>query len=88
VSQGGPSRSIRNWQFDSVAAGSTGLNASYDVLHWRTSQEFPPGYRFTIVFDPDIRMDGNAANDDCTTKNNSTVISGDEINQIIRRSGI
>ena len=88
VSQTGAFRHIRNWGFGSIAVGGEGFDAKYDVLRWRLSQEFPPAYRFTIVFDPDISGDGNAANDDCTANNNSTTITGAEINSIIRGSGI
>jgi hypothetical protein len=88
VSEGGSSRRVRNLGFDSIAAGGEGFDAKYDVLRWRTSQEFPPAYRFTIVLDPDIRSDGNRANDECTAKNNSATITGAEINSIIRGSGI
>ena len=88
VPSGGSARRIGQFDFDTVAAGSNNVEASYDVLRWRTSQEFPPSYRFNIVFGPDISADGNKANDDCTTTNNSTTISGQDINNIIAGSGI
>jgi hypothetical protein len=88
ISSGGSSRRLGQFDFDSVSAGSDRIEATYDVLRWRTSQEFPPSYRFNIVFGPDISSDGNAANDDCSRSNNSTTITGDEINSIIRGSGI
>lgn len=88
VSNTGASRRIRDWAFGSIASGAEGFDATYDVLHWRTDQKFPPAYRFMIVFDPDILIDGNTANDDCTVKNNFTTITGAEINSIIRGSGI
>ncbi len=87
VTSGG-ARRLGSFDFDSVPAGSDQVEATYDVLRWRTSQEFPPSYRFNIVYGPDISTDGNDANDDCTSTNNSTTITGDEINDIIRGSGI
>lgn len=88
LSQGGGATRMENISFSSVPAGSRATEATHDVLRWRISQEFPPSYRFTIRFDPDIRIDGNTANDDCTVKNNSTTIRGEEINAVIRGSGI
>jgi hypothetical protein len=85
---GGPSVRVENISFGSIPAGSPGLEATHDVLRWRTSQEFPPSYRFHIRFDPDITSDGNLSNDDCTVKNNSTSITGEDINDIIRGSGL
>ncbi|QSB45513.1 hypothetical protein IDJ81_05195 [Tsuneonella flava] len=35
----------------------------------------------TIVYDPDIRNDGNAANDDCETGNNRQVITSQQLAQ-------
>jgi hypothetical protein len=88
VSSGGSARRIGQFDFDTVASRSDNVVATYDVLRWRTSDEFPPSFRFTIVFGPDISADGNTANDDCTATNNSTMISGEDINSIIGGSGI
>lgn len=88
VTGGGGAHRLGSFDFDAVSAGSDHVEATYDVLHWRTSQEFPPSYRFEIAYGPDIAADGNSANDDCTRTNNSTTITGDEIDTIIRGSGI
>ena len=88
LSPGAAARRLGRFDFDTVAAGSRDVEATYDVLRWRTSQEFPPSYRFDIVFGPDISADGNTANDDCSRSNNSTTISGQDINNIIAGSGI
>ena len=42
--------------------------------------EFPPRYRLTIIYDPDISADGNALNDDCRSDNNTFERSGAFIN--------
>ena len=42
--------------------------------------EFPPDYKAMIVYDPDIRLDGNPKNDDISSKNNSLQKSGSAIN--------
>ncbi len=42
--------------------------------------EFPPNYKAMIVYDPDIRLDGNPKNDDVNSKNNSLQVSGSAIN--------
>ena len=79
---------MREWDFPAIAAGDTAAEASWDVLKWSLGDEFPSGYRFSIGYGPDIRQDGNQSNDDCSLSNNSTEISGEEINAIIRGSGI
>lgn len=86
--QGGSRTRVESISFQSVPVGADRVEATHDVLRWRTSQEFPPNYRFSISYDPDIGSDNNPANDDCTVKNNSTTITGEEINAIIRGSGI
>ena len=88
MTSGGGSSRVGSFDFQSIPAGSDDIVATYDVLRWRISQEFPPSYRFNIVYGPDISADGNTANDDCTLTNNSTTITGSEINAIIRGSGI
>ena len=85
---GGSPRRLGQTAFETVPAGGDDDQAMYDVLRWRTSQEFPPSYRFTIVYGPDASADKSRANDDCVMTNNSTTITGDEINSIIRGSGI
>jgi len=47
--------------------------------------EFPPSYRLVIVYDPDIRLDGNKQNDDCNMGNNSKERSGADINRLFRQ---
>jgi len=42
--------------------------------------EFPPNFKAMIVYDPDIRLDGNPKNDDVNSKNNSLQVSGSAIN--------
>jgi len=88
ISPGSKARQIAVGAFRNIPAGGRGAEITHDVLRWRISQEFPPSYRFTIAYDPDISADGNPANDDCELRNNSTTITGEEINAIIRGSGI
>lgn len=44
--------------------------------------EFPPKYKVMISYDPDIFIDGNDKNDDCTQKNNLLERSGRELNKL------
>ena len=44
-----------------------------------SADEFPPGVELSIAYDPDIRLDGNPANDDCRTGNNVRRLSGYEL---------
>lgn len=56
----------------------------YQLNNWRASDEFPPSYRFKLVFDPDIRQDGNPDNDDCNRSNDQIVIRGADILRAIQ----
>jgi hypothetical protein len=51
---------------------------------WTTAQEFPSTFRLVIVYDPDIRSDGNPKNDDCRMTNNSLDRGGADINGLFR----
>jgi hypothetical protein len=56
---------------------------------WNSSSpaegEFPPLYRLVIGYDPDIRLDGNAANDDVNVHNNVKTREGSDINRMFSR---
>jgi hypothetical protein len=51
---------------------------------WRTGLEFPPSYRVSVVYDPDILLDSNTANDDRNALNNSGTRVGSGIDQLFR----
>jgi hypothetical protein len=48
------------------------------------AEEFPPNLELSISYDPDIRIDGNPANDDCRMGNNSRRLSGSELMNRLR----
>jgi archaellum component FlaG (FlaF/FlaG flagellin family) len=54
------------------------------VMDWNTSQEFGPGFKASIVFDPDIAADGNKANDDQYAPNNLKSLSNDAVNHLFK----
>lgn len=65
-------------------ASFTNLNAGGDVRvtyqrDWDVAREFPPRYMLRISYGPDIRIDGNAANDDCRLNNNEATIEPRQI---------
>lgn len=70
--------------FSSLAVNGT-VTVTYE-RDWDSSSpsegEFPPSYKLMIVYDPDIRLDGNPANDDCHMNNNDKSRSGTEINAL------
>ncbi|MCP5051845.1 MAG: hypothetical protein GY940_32055 [bacterium] len=72
--------------FANLAAGAT-IEVSYE-RNWNSSSpsegEFPPNYRVQIVYDPDITLDGNKDNDDCSNANNRKERSGTGINSLFR----
>ena len=45
----------------------------------------PPSYKAMIVYDPDIRTDGNPKNDDIYLKDNQLQLPGARINELFRR---
>ena len=72
--------------FSALAVNSTVI-VSYE-RDWDSSSpaegEFAPSYKLMIVYDPDILLDSNTANDDCNVNNNSKPRSGTEINAMLR----
>ena len=52
---------------------------------WAVGLEFVPDVDVRIVFDPDIRLDGNRANDDANPANNRRVLSGTQANAMVDR---
>ena len=56
--------------------------ASFSLSHRMSihaAEEFPPEMSLRISYDPDIRIDGNTANDDCRTGNNQRRLTGQEL---------
>ncbi|MEO8035557.1 MAG: hypothetical protein ABI837_14065 [Acidobacteriota bacterium] len=72
--------------FSSLAVNDT-VTVSYE-RDWDSSSpsegEFSPSYKLIIVYDPDILLDSNTANDDCNNRNNNKSRSGSEINAMLR----
>ena len=64
--------------------GNLAVRGRVEVVHremnWSTKVEFPADFEFVIVYDPDIKADGNSSNDDCRAANNRRSITGAEIN--------
>lgn len=71
-------------EFTSLASGAT--TTVHFQRAWDASSpaegEFPPTYKLVISYDPDIFIDGNPKNDDCTQRNNQLVRSGQAINEL------
>ena len=42
------------------------VNVSFEAVWSSFLSEFPPSYRVLISYDPDIFIDGNDFNDDCS----------------------
>ncbi len=45
----------------------------------------PPDFKAMILYDPDIRLDGNPKNDDLNSRNNQLQVPGTRINDLFRR---
>lgn len=50
------------------------------VTNYWQSAEFFTGYRVSISYDPDILLDSNTHNDDCNPRNNTAVLTQEQIN--------
>lgn len=72
--------------FVNLAVGQA-FTFSYD-RNWDSSSpsegEFPPNYRLIVTYDPDIYLDANPQNDDCSNANNDRTRSGADINGMLR----
>jgi hypothetical protein len=77
---------VAQQEIRTLAVGST-IQLVFE-REWNSSSpnegEFPSCYRLLISLDPDIYMDGNPDNDDCTQDNNRLDRSGTEINALFR----
>lgn len=80
--EGNTLRKTKSFSF--LGVGAT-LSLYYE-RNWNRSSpsegEFPPTYKLVIQYDPDILMDSNKNNDDCTLVNNSKVRNGAGINDL------
>jgi hypothetical protein len=77
---GGAPKLLATRAFQNLAAGES-FSFSVDK-EWSSTTEFPPSYKVVIVYDPDIRNDGNLKNDDCRMGNNVVQRSGYDLNAL------
>jgi hypothetical protein len=86
VPLGGQPRFLKQMAFQNLASGQE-VKIAHE-RNWNASSpsegEFPPGYKVIIVYDPDIRLDGNVRNDDCASGDNQLEKSGSGINALFR----
>ncbi len=75
------SRIVRNVPFSNLAKGQT-RTVTYDMT-FSTSDEFPPTIKLYISYDPDIAIDGNPKNDECTYSNNQSSRDSREIGGLL-----
>ncbi len=68
---------VASRDFVSLAPGASFTLTTRMSLY--SADEFPPGVELSIGYDPDIRLDGNPANDDCRSGNNLRRLSGHEL---------
>lgn len=70
--------------FVNLAVGQS-FTITYDRA-WDASSpaegEFPPMFRAVLTYDPDIYIDSNPQNDDCSNRNNDLLRSGSAINAL------
>jgi hypothetical protein len=76
-------RLVAKRAFQNLAVGEA-FSFSFD-REWNAADEFQPSYRIAIVYDPDIRNDGNVKNDDCRMGNNVLDRAGTDINALFQK---
>lgn len=80
-----PSRSFRQVTLNPGADSSAVV---YTIEHWYKSGEFSASYKAMLVYDPDIRMDGNPQNDDCVMTNNTTFLRAAQIRHTLETNNV
>jgi hypothetical protein len=77
---GGTTKAVASRVFTSLATQGE-IKISF-TREWNKADEFPPGYKVVIAYDPDIYTDSRNSNDDANTNNNVFQREGSEINKI------
>jgi hypothetical protein len=72
---------VASKNFTNLASNAT-LTVSF-TRKWSSGTEFPPMYKLVILYDPDIYLDGNPANDDANSSNNQIQRSGQGLNDLL-----
>ncbi|MGB1241007.1 MAG: hypothetical protein ACPG49_00700 [Chitinophagales bacterium] len=72
---------VKNMPFTNLAKGQTKTITYY--MTFSIANEFPPMIKFYISYDPDIAMDGNTKNDECTYSNNQSSRDSREIGGLL-----
>ena len=73
-------RLLKNERFGNLRKGETKIIAVQ--LPWNAAGEFQENLTARIVYDPDIRMDGNPRNDDCNMRDNSKTVTPAQVNRL------
>lgn len=63
-------RKLKDQAFTNLNAGQE-IKISIELPAIKPGKEFPPDYQVVIVYDPDIYIDANKANDDAVSSNNT-----------------
>lgn len=77
-------RMVARRDFTNLGVGES-VSLSF-VRNWDASSpaegEFPPTYKVVIGYDPDLYIDGNVRNDDCSSSNNQMSRNSAEVNRM------
>lgn len=74
---------VKDYPFEDLAPGDS-IGAVYYREWTDATREFPPTYRAVLVYDPDILLDGNPMNNDCSLSDNLREESGAEANEVFK----
>lgn len=73
-------RLLKNERFGNLRKGEVKIIAVQ--MPWNAAGEFQQNLKASIVYDPDIRMDGNKQNDDCNMRDNTKTIAPARVNRL------
>lgn len=78
LGESGKSSVAARFNFGNLAVGQE-IKFNHQIRNYSKSTEFFVGYVASIVYGPDIRIDGNTKNDDCRMNNNKVIYSKSQI---------
>jgi hypothetical protein len=81
-------RNLINQDFGNLDPGATSTTFYKRIIHWNaTPGEFGVNLEALISYDPDIFIDGNLQNDECSNRNNRKTITVADINRKLHIPG-
>ena len=81
----GLAKSLISKDFQNLAPGQQiQLTHEMDWSNFHDDIDWPTAFKAAILYDPDIRADGNPKNDDCNVNNNEKTLPVDTVDALVR----